>query len=358
MKKLHDLFRTSSLLIADTHIPRLQRLKSMAVEIGFNESMIFTANSGEDAVTQSLEKDIAFAIVDESVGYNSLSRLRVHFEDREVRDPNTLMFFISEVASKGVVGRMAEEGVTDFIFRPYRKENFKSLFITAVEKKSNPSAWLEKVRQGRLQLNEGKVTEALESFTLALSITGASAAVVHYYLGVASIANENFEAALKHFESGLSANPIHYRCLQGIYELRMLQGRPEEAYKALKRVSEQYPENAERLMQLLRMAVEHSHLRDVERLDQVYDLMELKTEKLKKYFAAAHAVLGRSLCVQKIREPALKALSRAIELSNKGEYFIAYAIESLEKYDFKSDAEDFRRKYGSPSAQASTKKAA
>jgi hypothetical protein len=88
----------------------------------------------------------------------------------------------------------------------------------------------------------------------------------------------------------------------------------------------------------------------LEKVDDIYRPMELKVDGLKKHLAAGHAVLGRSLCVQKNLQAALKAFARAIELSDEASNFILYSIESLEKYGFNSDATIFRQKYGLPAA--------
>lgn len=347
MNKPLEAFQNSSLILVDANTLRRDFLRRMALELGFGQARIFEAVTAEDALALALQNEIPIIVADDSIGYVSISRLHAYIEERQVRDPHSLLFCVCELASQGIVGRLAEEGVEEFIFRPFSKEKFKEIFLSSFAQRQNPSGDLKWLQKGRVHMAEGQFIEAKHAFEMGLGESETRGATFCYYLAQVALMEEKFDEAAIHFEAGLAMNRIHFRCLQGMFDVRMRQNRVEDAYQALRHVVDAYPENPERFALLVKMSVAGAHYRDIERMNDAFEVMLLKNAALRKHLAAGHAILGRSLCVQRNRDAALKALTRAIELSNQGKSVVEYAIESLEKYEYKSDAEIFRGKYAS-----------
>jgi CheY-like chemotaxis protein len=205
---------------------------------------------------------------------------------------NVLQILITGNTSQSAVAQAAEEDVDGFILKPYTTARLKQMITQSASVRLNPSNYLEFIAEGRKQLAAGQVQAARRLFEGAIA-EDEKPSLAHAYLGQVEVMEKAIEDAKKDFETGLSFNRIHYKCLTGLFDMFLAQREFEEAYEIANKISRYFPANPNRLEQVLRLAVQTRNVDHIENYYKFYAQMEGDYPRLRRAMSAALTVAGK-----------------------------------------------------------------
>jgi DNA-binding response OmpR family regulator len=132
---------------------------------------------------------------------NGVDFLRKVRADQFYRELPFLM--VTAETAEEVVAECIEEGVDDYITKPFRADTLVGKIESILNKKANPSELDEALNKGANQLAQGKAQEALTEFEKALSLAPESPRA-NLSAGQAHEALGNEDKALKHYHASVN----------------------------------------------------------------------------------------------------------------------------------------------------------
>ena len=143
------------------------------------------------------------------------------------------------------------------------------------------------------------------------------------------------------FQQGLNYNEFHYRCLTGLFDLQMQQGRSTEAYLTLKKVSDTFPMTQSRLDTILRLAIKNNAFEDVSGYYGTFVAMEVRSPDLIKCMAAALVVTGKHFLAQNMVDVGEQCFKNALISSGRAPAVFKQIVTTLVQFEQFSIAEMF-----------------
>jgi tetratricopeptide (TPR) repeat protein len=190
---------------------------------------------------------------------------------------------------------------------------------------------------GRALQSQGKLSEALAAFTQAQS-QRPQWIVPALQAGNLCLRLQAYDRAEEHFQKVLQRSPRALAARLGLVQVRLAQGRRDQAIELLEKILEDHPEQPEALNNLAYLYAQQG-----ENLDQALDLAQ-RAVKLSPKNAGMRDTLGW-ICYQQGRfEEALKHLQEAIRLApDQGlqHYHLGQTLRALQRGP--EAAEAFRR---------------
>jgi two-component system chemotaxis response regulator CheY len=308
-----DLFRKyiadKRILIADESAVARTSIASMMGQMGAKTALMVLCSNLRDA-QQEIERfkpNLVMCDYDLSggAGLELLQAQRAQNPDSNSR----VFVLITGNTSQTAVARAAEEDVDTYILKPFTPATLRAQIIKAVLTKTHPDDYTKTIQEGKKQLQSGQIDDAMKTFESARGMNG-TPALACFYLGQTNLMKESVPVAEGSYQEGLGYNKIHYKCLVGLYDVLYSQKRYNEAYEIVKKISQYFPANPQRLTTVLRLAIMTKSYEDVERYYQVFTKIEGRTEETIRYVCAALVVCGKYYL-------ATSHMTRALELFQK-----------------------------------------
>lgn len=308
-----ELFRKyiadKRILIADESAVARTSIASMMGQMGAKTALMVLCSNLRDA-EQEIERfkpNLVMCDYDLSGGAG-LELLQA--QRAQNPDSNTRVFvLITGNTSQTAVARAAEEDVDTYILKPFTPATLRAQIIKAVLSKSHPDDYTKTIQEGKKLLQAGQIDDAMKEFESARGMSAAPS-LACFYLGQGNLMKDSVPVAEGSYQEGLGFNKIHYKCLVGLYDILYSQKRYTEAYEIVKKISQYFPANPQRLTAVLRLAIMTKSYEDVERYYQVFTKIEGRTEETIKYICAALVVCGKYYL-------ATSHMTRALELFQK-----------------------------------------
>jgi hypothetical protein len=177
-----------------------------------------------------------------------------------------------------------------------------------------------------------------------------SPSLAYYYHGRVCALRDMLDRAEASYRAGLKHNPLHYRCLTGLFDLlTVLPGgaRDAEAYEVARRLFETFPVSARRLEAILRLVVRTRSFGAMDALGQLYDAVEARTPGLTRVMVAALVVSGIHYLMTPPPHPnyPIELFQRAITLSGRSSAVLREVITKLVDHGRHRDAQEFLRQF-------------
>lgn len=255
-----------------------------------------------------------------------------------------LFVLVTGNGSQSAVARSAEEDVDTFILKPFNQDSLRANIMKTALAKINPSEYMKTIEVGKGQMSEGKFDESIETFKSALKMDK-TPSLAYFYIGQAQVLKKMLQEAEGEFSTGLNINKIHYKCMVGLYDVLASQKQHVKAYETIKRISQYFPANPQRLAAVLRLAIVTKSYEDVERYYRMFTNMENRNEELIRYICAALVVCGKYYLLSSNSTRALEVLKNAAISAGGRTKILREIITTLIEFDLVKQAEEFLKRY-------------
>lgn len=341
--KFSSYANTQRTLIADSGQTSRAVIASQLSSMGILTSRMLLASTFDEAAEQIRSQKPKIVIADYDLGKGQglelLQRLRQEWPDAK----DLIFILVTGNSSQSAVARAAEEDVDAFLLKPFTSEVLRNTILRAALTKINPPRYLQLIDEGKKKLHENNLEEALKIFEEA-SKEDAQPSLALAYIGQVKLLENVFDEAEGKFSDGLGFNKIHYRCLVGLYETFMSQKRHAEAYEIIKRVSQYFPANPQRLTAVLRLAIINKSYEDVEKYYRIFTEIETRNEEMVRYICAALVVCGKHYLATRLKSRAIELFQKAAATSGGRPKIMREIVLALLEFGSARDASEFLKK--------------
>lgn len=338
MSTLQEFFSQAKVLIIDSHLASRVAVRQSLMELGAQSSHILCTKTLSEARGAMEKHRVALVIAD----YN----LDDGISTQILTSPREFLFLmLSANNSRAAIAKAAEDEVDEFLFKPYNQEDFKSALEQMVTSWMNPDEFERALAEGKQFLEQNNVKGAALCFEKAKQDKRTYSKACAY-LGQIEKLRTDLTAAAKQFEEGLDSNQMHFRCLNGLYQTYFQQNRLDDAYRILKEIVVNFPENPERLAAAVYLAVRTDNLKDIEIYYSVFDLMTQKTPDSIKHLCSALSVAGHYHLRKKNTIQAMLSFERALTISMADPRYVEYIVQKLSAVGLKKECNRLLSQFG------------
>ena len=313
------------ILIVDSNFTYRVALKHSLIFFGANTERLRTAKNlaAAKAIIIDFQPQIIISdfLLDDGIGTHLMTEQK----------GNCIFILVSSVVSQAAVANAAEMEIDQFIFKPYSQLQLRDVLKDAVYRVKYRTKSDQFIEDGKELLSIGEVEKAAILFENAKKDPLAFARACSYLGEIKQIKNE-LQGASKAFRDGLRASETNFRCLIGLFNSLLNDGRMDEGYALLKKIMIHYPECPERLMQGLNLAVRTNNFVDIEEMYSLFELMYQKPETLLKYMSSALLVTGHYHLKHKNAPAAMECFKKGIEVKKGSPKLGRYVQEKLAQY--------------------------
>jgi len=330
-------------LIVDENAAARVNLSRSLITIGADPKNI-TVTSNYDAGEEELKKERPQIVIcdydlGKRCGLELLQEHRVHYPESK----EALFLLVTSNTSQAAVARAAEEDVDAYILKPYTNENLRMMIMRTANSKINLSNYHQVLERGKSALFGGKFKDAISLFLEAMTLD-ARPALACFYHGQAHLMRQMLDQSHDSYQSGLTYNKIHYKCLVGLFEVLRKQNKLNDAYEVIKKISRYFPANPKRLAMVLHLAIATRHYDDIERYYQIFSELETRNDELNKYISSALVVCGK-FYLGNAQARALELFKRASSASYGKTIVLREIIIGLIDHGMNKEAKDYLKKF-------------
>lgn len=343
-KIFEHYIKDKKVLIADSSATARAAMARVLNEMGVKSTQILLASDFASADQAIETAKPAFIITDYDFGKRCGLELLQRQRTAKPFLKESIFVLVTGNSSQSAVARAAEEDVDTFILKPFTGEVFKASILKAVMLKIDPPEYLKVIERGKSELGAGKLDEALKTFEYSKSLDAAPA-LSCYYVGQTNEVKSAPDPARGSFEKGLSYNKIHYKCLVGLFENHMSKKLHTEAYEVIKRISQYFPANPQRMTTVLRLAIMTKSYEDVERYYRIFSNIDERNEEMIRYVCAALVVCGKYYLHQNFNSRALELFQKAAITASGRTKILREIISALLEFNLTTQAEEYLKRF-------------
>jgi len=341
-EKLVKLFQAyigpRKVLVADESASSRAGLAKMIIDLGAKPNHVVLASSYAVAEQEMDRVKPHVVVCDYDLGRGmGLTLLQAQRRNRP-QSKDSLFVLVTGNTSQSAVAQAAEEDIDTYIVKPYTIETIRQSIVKAAITKVYPNDYQKTVEEGKKQLFEGKVDEAMKTFDKAITLNP-KPTLACFYRGQAHLIKQAVESAEGSYNEGLGYNKIHYKCLVGLYDLMMQKSMYAEAYDVVKKISRYFPANPQRLASVLRLAIMTKSYDDIESYYRVFTNLDQRNEEITKYICAALTVCGKYYLQRGLPSRALELFSKAAVSASGRTKVLKEIVSTLVEFDLVKDAE-------------------
>lgn len=344
LERFKNYLAENSALIVDTNAASRARLTATLVELGVKTARIKTAKTYMEAQEEIRRLRPKIILTDYYLGKESGLDLLQDQKAEYSGNKDCLFILITGNTSQAAVARAAEEDVDSFLLKPYTMQSLKDSFVKAGIAKLFPSSYAKTIAEGKEQMMNGDIDAAITSFEKARSLSD-SPTLACFYLGQANFMKAALQEARNKYKEGLNHNQIHYKCLVGLFDILMKDGRHLEAYDVVKKIAKYFPANPKRLSSVLRLAIMTENFSDLDEYYALFTSIDSRTEELVNYMCSALVVYGKFLLLQGETAKALETFEKAAVSCAGKTKFLRYIVENMLAKDLLNEAKKMMTRF-------------
>ncbi|MCM0607337.1 MAG: response regulator [Xanthomonadaceae bacterium] len=330
----------SAALVVDTNPSSRSRLVSTLIDLGMKPAKIKTAKSYVQAQEEVRKHRPKVILTDYYLGKESGLDL-LQDQKAEYSDSKDCLFvLITGNTSQAAVARAAEEDVDSFLLKPYTLQSLKDSLTKAGIAKLFPSNYAKTVTQGKEEMLKGELDQAIATFEKAKTMSE-SPTLACFYLGQAHFMKNALGESQNKYKDGLNYNQIHYKCLVGLFDILLKNGKHNEAYDVVKKIAKYFPANPKRLSSVLRLAIMTDNFADLDDYYTLFISIDERTEELVNYMCSALVVYGKYHLINGNNEKALETFEKAAVSCAGRTKFLRYIIENLVEVNLVNESKKF-----------------
>ena len=332
------------IVIADPSGASRVTIANILTGMGVKTAQIRLTSSYVEA-EQEIEKNkphlvIADFDLGKRCGLDLLQRQR----SKKTENQTSIFILVTGNTSQSAVARAAEEDVDTFIIKPFTAGTLRNSILKAVINKIDPPEYVKVIDRGKKEFADLKFDDAMKTFELAKTLDSAPS-LGCYYVGQVHDSKQTPDTAQTDYSKGLEYNKIHYKCLVGLFENYMARKKFHEAYNVIKKVSQYFPANPQRLTSVLRLAIMTQSYEDVERYYRIFTSIEERSEEMIKYVCAALVVCGKYYLQTNFGSRALELFQKAAITASGRTRILREIIGALMEHDMPQQADEFLKRF-------------
>ena len=332
------------IVIADASATSRSAISNAMVNLGARQVQISLCSDYEEAEEVIEKQAPKIVIADYDLGRKCGLDLLQKQRAKNPGSKDCLFALVTGNTSQSAVAKAAEEDVDTYILKPFTIDVLRNSLLRAVVVKVSPSDYVKTIEEGKDQMAAGKHDEAIAIFTKAKSLDTAPS-LACFYLGQAQQMKKVLDGAKADYQSGLQYNKIHYKCMVGLFEVLMEQKRFPEAYDVVKRLSQYFPANPQRLTQVLRLAIMTASYDDVERYYRIFTNIDERNPEMVKYVCAALVICGKYYIQRGLQSRALELLTKTAITAAGNTRVLREVVQTLVDAGLVSQTKDFLKRF-------------
>ncbi len=338
-------------LIVDPSVTSRSTIGRTMTTLGLKASQLIMVNSYVEAEAAIEKQNPRMIVADFDLGKRcGLDLLQRQRQVSGVPVSETFFILVTGNTSQSAVAKAAEEDVDSFIIKPFNAAVLKSLILKAAMFKVQPPQYYQEIEKGKKELKDKHFDEAMAIFEDAAKLDNAPA-LSYFYQGQTESEKQVLDGAEEDYLKGLQYNKIHYKCLVGLFENLMSRKRYADAYSVIKRVSQYFPANPQRMTQVLRLAIMTKSYEDVERYYQIFTTIDDRNEEMIKYVCAALVVCGKYYLQQNHMARARELFQKAATTANGRTRILREIIIALVDVGMAKNAQEYLQRFPATTQQ-------
>lgn len=341
---------TKSILIVDSSGPCRVTIANMLISMGAKTAQIKLISQYEEALEKLRSEPVQILFSDYHLGKHCGIDLLEIQRERLQDDKNRIFVLATSNSSQSAVARAAEEEVDGYLVKPFTADVLKSALLRTILQKIQPSEYLQFIDKGKRALAEEQFDEALGAFEESKKLDQAPSLAFYYRARTLDLKKDDAMAEAE-YNAGLAYNPMHYKCLTGLYEYFSARKRHEDAYSVMKRLTQSFPVSSTRLTSLLKLAVVTRNYDDVEHYYKIFTSIDDRNDEMVKYVCAALVICGKYFLQAGEQQKALDTFQKAAVTSGGKTKILREIIQALAENNLSDRAEDFLKRF-TPAAQS------
>ncbi|MBL7714834.1 MAG: response regulator [Bdellovibrionales bacterium] len=341
---LRSYLSTKKILMADTSPSSKASLHQALTELGAKATNIKIASSFRDAELLIGEFKPEVVICDYDLGKRCGLDLLQKQRAEQPDSKKSIFVMVTGNTSQSAVARAAEEDVDAYVIKPFTTFTLRQALMKTAMLKMSPPEYLVEIEAGREAIKDGKLDDAIKHFEKAKTLDP-QPALACAYIGQVNYMKSQIAPAEGSYQEGLGHNKIHYKCLVGLYEALMGQKRYREAYDVVKKISNYFPANPQRLTMVLRLAIMTQSYDDVEKYYQMFTKIDERSPDVVRYISAALVVCGKYYLQTNVPSRALELYKKAATAAYGNPKVLAEIVQGLCDFGQAKEAEGFLKRY-------------
>ncbi|OFZ22278.1 MAG: hypothetical protein A2X94_02170 [Bdellovibrionales bacterium GWB1_55_8] len=343
-KKIEQVFAkyisTRKILIADEAASSRTGLARTLVDMGAKSNLVTLASSLAIAEQEMARVQPHVVLCDFDLGRGAGLNLLQSQRKNRPETKESLFILVTANTSQSAVAQAAEEDVDCYIIKPYTIEVMRRLIMEAAIAKLQPDEYSRLIEEGKNHLASKKTEEALKLFEKASGLSQ-KPSLACFYAGQANIQKNALDNAEGSYTKGLVHNKIHYKCMVGLFELMMQKKMHTEAYAIVKRISQYFPANPQRLASVLRLAIITRSYDDIEGYYQAFTGLDHRNDEIVRYICAALVVCGKYYLSTGSQSRALSLFQKAAVTGTGRTKILREAITTLLEFQLVQEASTY-----------------
>lgn len=334
---LSEFMKDQSVLIVEPSPAFTSTIQSCLHGFGVKGNQIMACQKFEDAKRIVADRKPKVLITEYDLGENFGLAL-IEEQEQHHGEMARISIIVTKNSSDSAVSEAAEEQVDAYILKPFSVDTFNERLREAFSRKVQPSAYVQKIRDGKMELEEKQFNPALSEFDEAKPLNS-KPSLAHYYSGHVLQLQGDLKRALREYSEGLRFNPLHYKCLIGQFEVLMEQKNYAEAYKLVGTIRDNYPLTSHRLGQIFIAAVYTQHFDDLPKYYELFLRLDQRTPWLVQLTTLA-LLTAAKFCVREKNMPkAMLFFDMATVTSARDVKVIEQIVDELFKYRASHEAQ-------------------
>lgn len=255
-------------------------------------------------------------------------------------DQSRISIVVSRKSSDSVIADAAEEQVDAFLLKPFSTDDFKNKLSKVIQNKTQPSAYLMKIREGRQRLQDRAFVEAIQLLKAAKTLNPRPA-LACYYAGQAYSAEGEFSLALREFQEGQNFQALHYKCMTAEFEVSVQMKNYENANRLIPSMLKNYLLTPRILSLAFTAAISGSNFEHLMVYSEQLARIEKKSAELVAGANAGFFEGGKWFLQKGDKAQAFLLFEKALLIVNRDIRFLGKVVEELLKSNASSEAQDF-----------------
>jgi tetratricopeptide (TPR) repeat protein len=241
------------------------------------------------------------------------------------------VIFITQVETKSIFQKVSENEIDSILIKPFSMDDLIQALFEALKSFKIRTNFSQNLTTVTKYVDEGKMDLA-KSFIL-INYEVKHNFIVYSKLGEFMLLKGNLDMAYQFFMEALKTKPLHYKSLYGLYMVFTNLGLKKEAYQTVKKILAHFYLNEDDLKNSIRLAIETSHIEDIENICRIYIEQKNQTAEANKYIISGILVLFKYYALKNnfIKASSVLILLSQLNIDTKKHYYQAVKSISVMK---------------------------
>ncbi len=349
-KSFPSFFKGKKVLIAEPSPSASTIIHQVLVALGCEPGQIHRENDFDKAA-QHLRSACHVIVSEYQIGTGFGLELAER-QAQVIDDSHDRIFLLSTANNNdSTIAEAAEGDVDGYVLKPFTIKQLTDLLVNIIEKKMKPSPYSQKTMEGRKWLKDGDAKKAAEVLAAAKTLDP-KPALACYFHGLALKLLNDPDGALASFREGRKHNQLHYKCLQGEFDILFERKDYAKAYETLRLIYENFPVSPATLEKIFILAIFTGNFRDLDLYHQRFVELDRRPLRLIKVVTEAFISSGRLFLKENDLEQAISQFKKAATTSQRNPEALQKITNALIRGGHADQAQEFVKMYP-PEAQTS-----